>query len=134
MKPELTGSQVRMARAFLRWSVADLAAKANVGISTVQRIEAADDPAVRDDLDWRASARGESIQAIRETLIGAGITLLPDDGKGVGIRGKTRHRPPPHLDRKKAERRRAVAHAVGRGRQRGRWGGNLKSRHLKKIK
>jgi transcriptional regulator with XRE-family HTH domain len=100
MKTELTGAQVRMARAFLRWSVTDLAAKANVGISTVQRIEAADDPAVRDDLDWRASARGESIQAILETLIGAGITLLPDDGKGVGVRGKTKHRRPPHLDRK----------------------------------
>jgi len=100
MKTELTGAQVRMARAFLRWSVTDLAAKANVGISTVQRIEAADDPAVRDDLDWRASARGQSILAIRETLIGAGITLLPDDGKGVGVRGKTRHRRPPHLDRK----------------------------------
>ena len=57
MKPELTGAQVRMARAFLRWSVSNLAAKANVGISTVQRIEAADDPAVRDDLDWRTSAR-----------------------------------------------------------------------------
>ena len=59
-------------------------------ISTVQRIEAADDPAVRDDLEWRTSARGQSIQAIREALIRAGITLLPDDGKGVGVRGKAR--------------------------------------------
>jgi hypothetical protein len=92
MKTELTGAQVRMARAFLGWSVAELAAKASVGISTVQRIEAADDPAVRDDLDWRASARRESIQAIRETLIRAGITLLPDDGKGAGVRGKARKR------------------------------------------
>src|SRR5437016_5361540 len=32
----------------------------------------------------------QSIQAIRETLIRAGITLLPDDGKGVGVRGKAR--------------------------------------------
>jgi hypothetical protein len=79
-----------MARAFLRWSVTELATKAKVGISTVQRIEAADNPTVRDDLDWRASARGESIQAIRKTLIRAGITLLPDDGKGVGVRGKAR--------------------------------------------
>jgi hypothetical protein len=45
-----------------------LAEKADVGISTVQRIEAADDPAVRDDLDWRISARGEIIKAIRKTL------------------------------------------------------------------
>lgn len=90
MKPELTGAQVRMARAFLRWSVTDLAAKANVGISTVQRIEAAEDPAVPGDLNWRASARGESIQAIRDTLIQAGITLLPEDRNGVGVRGKAR--------------------------------------------
>jgi transcriptional regulator with XRE-family HTH domain len=90
MKSELAGAQVRMARAFLRWSVTELAAKANVGISTVQRIEAADDPAVQDDLDWRASARGESIEAIRKALIRAGITLLQDDGKGVGVRGKAR--------------------------------------------
>jgi transcriptional regulator with XRE-family HTH domain len=90
MKTELAGAQVRMARAFLRWSVAELAAKANVGISTVQRIEAADDPTVHDDLDWRALARGESIQVIRNALVRAGITLLPDDGKGIGVRGKTR--------------------------------------------
>jgi transcriptional regulator with XRE-family HTH domain len=90
MKTEVTGAQVRMARAFLRWSITELASKANVGISTVQRIEAADDPAVRDDLDWRAAARRECIQAIRETLIRAGITLLPDDGKGMGVRGKAR--------------------------------------------
>jgi hypothetical protein len=90
MTTELTGAQVRMARAFLRWSVTELATKADIGISTVQRIEATDDPVVRDDLDWRASARGRSIQAIRRTLIRAGITLLPDDGYGVGIRGKAR--------------------------------------------
>jgi hypothetical protein len=90
MKPELTGAQVRMARAFLRWSITELAEKAKVGISTIQRIEAADDPAVRNDLDWRASARRECIQAIRGTLIRAGITLLQDDGKGVGVRGKAR--------------------------------------------
>ena len=90
MKNELTGAQVRMARAFLGWSVTELATRADVGISTVQRIEAVDDPFVRDDLDWRASARGKSIQAIRKALIRAGITLLPDDGNGVGIRGKAR--------------------------------------------
>ena len=38
---EITGAQVRMARASLRWSIAELAERANVGISTVQAIEAA---------------------------------------------------------------------------------------------
>jgi hypothetical protein len=90
MKTELTGAQVRMARAFLQWTVADLATRANVGISTVQRIEASDDPAVHGGLDWRASKRNQSIQAIRETLFRAGITFLPDDGKGEGVRGRAR--------------------------------------------
>ena len=36
---ELTGGQVRMARAFLRWSIGELAETAGVGLSTVQAIE-----------------------------------------------------------------------------------------------
>lgn len=87
---ETTGAQVRMARAFLRWSVADLAKKAKVGISTVQRIEAVDGrPTVGDDLQWRAEAREKTIAAVRETLMRSGITFLPDDGSGIGIRGKS---------------------------------------------
>jgi transcriptional regulator with XRE-family HTH domain len=87
----MTGSQVRMARAFLRWSLAELAKAANVGISTVQRIEAADDPALTDDpLEWRADARAESVEAIHKTLVAAGVTFLPDDGKGVGLRCKSK--------------------------------------------
>ena len=39
---ELTGGQVRMARAFLRWSIGELAETAGVGLSTVQAIEKAD--------------------------------------------------------------------------------------------
>ena len=37
-RTEITGAQVRMARAFLRWSIAELATRANVGISSIQRI------------------------------------------------------------------------------------------------
>jgi transcriptional regulator with XRE-family HTH domain len=48
---EITGAQVRMARAFLRWSVAELADRAKVGISSIQRIEATDGSlVVTDDL------------------------------------------------------------------------------------
>jgi transcriptional regulator with XRE-family HTH domain len=93
--PKITGAQVRMARAFLRWSVAELAARAKVGISSIQRIEAADgSPVVTDDLEWRAAARNEVIAAIRETLVRAGISFLPDDRRGVGIRGKVKKSPP----------------------------------------
>jgi hypothetical protein len=87
----ITGAQVRMARAFLRWSVAELASKAKVGISSVQRIEAADgSPAITDDLEWRAAARDEVIAAVHDALVKAGIRFLRDDGDGIGIRGKRR--------------------------------------------
>jgi transcriptional regulator with XRE-family HTH domain len=88
-RPKITGAQVRMARAFLRWSVAELARRAKVGISTVQRIETAQGfPGLSDDLEWRTAARDEVIAAIRDTLIRSGITFLPEDRHGVGIRGK----------------------------------------------
>lgn len=92
----ITGAQVRMARAFLRWSVAELAEKAAVGISTVKRIEesAELEPANVSDLGgadkWRALARDDSVKAVHGALVKAGITFLPDDGKGCGVRGKAK--------------------------------------------
>src|SRR5438045_4143844 len=89
--PDITGAQVRMARAFLRWSLIDLAAKAKVGISSLQRIEACDgSPTIADDLEWRTAARNEVIAAVYEALVRASITFLPGDRRGVGIRGKPR--------------------------------------------
>jgi transcriptional regulator with XRE-family HTH domain len=88
-RSQITGAQVRMARAFLRWSVAKLARKAKVGISSVQRIEAAEgSPIITDDLEWRAAARAEVIAAVHDTLVRARIKFLPDDGNGEGVRGK----------------------------------------------
>jgi transcriptional regulator with XRE-family HTH domain len=78
-------------RAFLRWSVTDLARKAGVGISTVRRIEAAEGiPEISEDLEWRAVARSAVVKAVRDALVEAGITFLPEDGRGVGIRGKAK--------------------------------------------
>ncbi|WP_159931218.1 helix-turn-helix transcriptional regulator [Oceanicoccus sp. KOV_DT_Chl] len=43
-----TGAQIRMARAYLRWSAEELAQASGVGLSTIKRIEKADDlPDVR---------------------------------------------------------------------------------------
>jgi transcriptional regulator with XRE-family HTH domain len=89
----VTGLQVRMARAALRWSIAELAKRADVGISTVQAIEAAEgEPGVSEGgleatAEYRGSARAASLDAIRRALTGAGVTFLADDGKhGPGIR------------------------------------------------
>jgi transcriptional regulator with XRE-family HTH domain len=89
---KITGAQVRMARAALRWSIADLATNADVGGSTVQRIEA-DTPLVGGSgtgLDkWREMGREEALAKITAAFVKAGVTFLPDDGKqGPGIRAK----------------------------------------------
>jgi transcriptional regulator with XRE-family HTH domain len=93
----LTGAQVRMARAFLRWTIADLAERASVGLSTVQAIEAADGvPAVKtggikEALEHRKAERATSLEKVRKALVAAGITFLPDDGKaGLGVRGRVK--------------------------------------------
>lgn len=39
----LTGAQIRMARALLRWSVQDLADQAQVSTSTIKKLEKEDD-------------------------------------------------------------------------------------------
>lgn len=92
-EPSITGAQVRMGRAFLRWSLAEMAKIAGVGVSTVQAIEVADgEPEISEGLeatrDYRAGAREESLAKIAKALTKAGVTFLPDDGKGPGVRGK----------------------------------------------
>jgi transcriptional regulator with XRE-family HTH domain len=83
--------QIRAARAFLRWTIADLAKEARVGISTVQEVEKVDgDPSIASTLQWRSDARDEAVAKIVDTLEKAGITFLPANAQGVGLRGKVR--------------------------------------------
>ena len=89
----LTGEQIRSARAILRWKAVELAEKAGVGLSTVQRAEQADGPVTM----MRAN-----MDAIRRTLEEAGIQFIPENGGGAGVRLKERsnrpaHHPRPHL-------------------------------------
>jgi transcriptional regulator with XRE-family HTH domain len=78
-----TGAQVRMARAYLRWSIAELAEKSGVGISTIQRIEGE---------DGFPAARGGNIDAVYKTLVAAGVTFLPENDEGIGVRGKAKRK------------------------------------------
>lgn len=92
---EVSGGQIRAARAFLRWSIAELAERAGVGISTVQAIEAAEGAVtitggLSQTLEHRAAARAESIASVCDALVKAGCTFLPDDGHGDGVRAKGR--------------------------------------------
>jgi transcriptional regulator with XRE-family HTH domain len=86
---KITGAQIRAARAFLRWTIADLAAAADVGLSTIQKVEEIDgEPRVESTLQWRSDARDEALTKIRGALEKAGITFLPESAHGVGLRGR----------------------------------------------
>jgi hypothetical protein len=86
---KITGAQIRAARAFLKWTIADLAGASDVGISTVQEVEKVDgEPRVVSTLQWRSDARDEALTKIRSAMEKAGITFLPESAQGVGLRGK----------------------------------------------
>lgn len=63
-----------MARAALGWSTQELAAKAGVGVNTVNRFEAGQD------------ARMSSVEKIRAALEAAGVSFIAENGGGAGVR------------------------------------------------
>jgi hypothetical protein len=86
---KITGAQIRAARAFLHWTVAELATAADVGVSTIQKVEDVDGhPRVVSTLRWRSDVRDEALTKIRSALEEAGITFLPESAHGVGLRGR----------------------------------------------
>ena len=76
----ITGSQLRMARAALKWGVRDVAQAAKVSPATVTRVEA-DQP-----------ANASTLAAIRNALEAAGIELIEENGGGPGARLRDRTR------------------------------------------
>jgi transcriptional regulator with XRE-family HTH domain len=86
---KITGAQIRAARAFLRWTIDDLAKKADVGLSTIQKVEEVDgEPRIVSTLQWRSDKRDEALTKIRSALEKAGITFLPETALGAGLRGR----------------------------------------------
>ena len=77
----LTGEQIRAARAILRWKAIDLADKAGVGLSTVQRAEQQDGPVTM----MRAN-----MDAIFRAFEAAGVEFIPENGGGAGARLRER--------------------------------------------
>ncbi|WP_110731160.1 MULTISPECIES: transcriptional regulator [unclassified Rhizobium] len=76
---EITGSQIRAARALVRWSAKELAQAAEVGVATVSRAEVE---------GGRATVTIANLKAIRLALEGAGIEFIAENGGGVGVRFK----------------------------------------------
>ena len=75
----ISGAQIRAARAFLGWTVKDLAERAKVGISTIQRIENA---------VGHPKTLVTNLAAIQSTLEAAGIEFTNGEAPGIRMRGK----------------------------------------------
>lgn len=78
----ITGSQIRAARALLRWSASDLAESAAIGIATVHRAEAVDD---------FPPLNVKTLLKVQQSLEGAGVVFLAsgeskDGGPGCRLR------------------------------------------------
>jgi transcriptional regulator with XRE-family HTH domain len=69
--------QIKAARALLGWSQDDLAARSNVSVPTIKRLEAADG-----EIGGRAETREALLSALRE----GGIEFLAENGGGMGVR------------------------------------------------
>ena len=87
----LASSQIRAARALLRWTADDLAREAALGRNTVLRAEVADD---------QTSLTAANDLAVRRALEAAGVEFIDEDGGGPGVRLRTTMRMRQHGKRK----------------------------------
>src|SRR5437868_10212464 len=82
MRPKpLTSSQIRAARALLRWRAEDLARESAVGIATVRRAELTDET---------TSLTAANDLSLRRALEVAGVVFIDENGGGPGVRLKQR--------------------------------------------
>jgi hypothetical protein len=79
----LTASQIRAARALLRWSAEDLAQQSAVGVATIRRAEVSED---------KTSLTIPNNSAIRTSLEIAGVEFIDENGGGPGVRLRKRQR------------------------------------------
>lgn len=73
----ITGGQIRAARALLGWTAADLAREALVGVATIRRAELVDGP---------TTMTLANAAAIYRAFDAAGVELIPPNGGGPGVR------------------------------------------------
>ena len=77
----LTSSQIRAARALLRWSADDLARESALGRNTIRRAELA---------EGKTSLTLANDLAVRRALEAAGVEFIDEDGGGPGVRLRRR--------------------------------------------
>ena len=73
----LSGAQIRVARALLKWSAADLAQRSTLGVNTIRRAEA---------VDAGTSLTAANELAIRRAIETAGVEFIDENGGGPGVR------------------------------------------------
>ncbi|PDS54680.1 transcriptional regulator [Rhizobium anhuiense] len=74
----LTAEQVRAARALLRMEQKELAERAGVSLPSIKRLE---------QMEGALTAtRVSTIEAIRAALEKAGVSFIPENGGGAGVR------------------------------------------------
>jgi len=78
----LSSSQIRAARALLRWSAEDLARESSLGLNTIKRAELAED---------KTSLTVANDLSIRRALEAAGVEFIDENGGGPGVRLRKAH-------------------------------------------
>jgi hypothetical protein len=76
-RSSISGAQIRAGRALLKWSAADLARHASLGVNTIRRAEVAQE---------ETSLTAANELAIRRTLEAAGVEFIDENGGGPGVR------------------------------------------------
>ena len=79
----LTSSQIRAARALVRWRAQDLARESSVGVATIRRAELTDN---------ETSMTAANDLAVRRALEAAGVEFINENGGGPGVRLRKGHR------------------------------------------
>ena len=74
---QLSGAQIRAARALLKWSAVDLARNSSVGVNTIRRAEVAEE---------KTSLTAANDLAIRRALESSGVEFIDENGGGPGVR------------------------------------------------
>jgi predicted transcriptional regulator len=73
----LTSEQIRAARMLLRWEQKDLAEASGISLPSIKRLETQ---------PGKLGAQYRTIEAIVRALEKAGVTLIPENGGGAGVR------------------------------------------------
>lgn len=75
----ITGSQIRAARAALRWTTEQVALNAGITSRTIKKLE---------QVEEVPDARSSTLVKIQKTLEAAGIEFIgtPEDGPGIRLR------------------------------------------------